>query len=128
MSIKLYIRTCVYNGSRPLVSCLIDPIGLNLLAVRLEEDDSEDERSEVMALPAPGSPSQGMRASVALRRLDIPSLPQMPTTLEPVELPPEPLENNWPLQALGDAQELPDAAGADMQKELMEAIMKRNIS
>lgn len=98
------------------------------LRLELEEDDSEDEASS-LALPGKGGfgalmlpgvtskqePSQGMRqgmrASVALRQLDIPSLPTMPqAALEPIA-PPLELADNWPLQAHGDALELPDAAG-----------------
>jgi len=92
------------------------------LRQELEEDDSDDERSMAsLALPGKGGLSlpitskaaQGgaMRQSVALRQLDIPSLPSMPTM--PIESvsPPEELEDNWPLQAHGDALELPDAAG-----------------
>eukprot|EP00435_Cladocopium_sp_Y103_P014104 s1122_g3.t1 len=98
------------------------------LRLELEEDDSEDEASS-LALPGksgfgtlmlpgvtskqePSQGRQGMRASVALRQLDIPSLPTMPqAALEPIAPPPLELEDNWPLQAHGDALELPDAAG-----------------
>ena len=46
-----------------------------------------------------------------------PSMPTMP--IESVS-PPEELEDNWPLQAHGDALELPDAAGAKQKSAFWE--------